>query len=55
LGRRSFGYFSFAVVRKVTRQQGELNDYGLKVHRLLFDRTKSPHVLIQELHSQYPH
>jgi len=23
VGRRSFGYFSYAVVRKVTRQQGE--------------------------------
>ena len=24
VGRRSFGYFSYAVVRKVTRQQGEI-------------------------------
>ena len=25
VGRRSFGYFSYAVVRKVTRHQGEKN------------------------------
>ena len=39
--RHSFGYFSFAVERKVTRQRGETRNAKLKINRKCYEKEKN--------------